>query len=527
MAVFGKNILENLTTGMYSDRRVMYREYVQNACDAIDTAIKIGVLKRENARIDITINEKEHYIEIADNGSGIFSTEFERVLSDIANSDKIRSEDKGFRGIGRLCGLAYCAQLQFISSTKGEPTANIMTWDAKKMRTMLNDNKKRRADEVLSEIMHISCEVEDVDSHYFKVIMQDISKESETLLNSENISDYLAFESPVPYDSHFMFCGQIMDHAKKLGVQIDEYPIYINDEQILKKYRTRIYVNSKVHDEVKTIQFEDFYDENDNLMAWMWFGLSSLNGQMKSENIQRGLRLRKGNIQIGTSRTLRDQGLFPDGRANNYFIGEIHAIHPDLIPNARRDYFNENTTRSTFEASLKKFFIILWKLCNVASDDRSAYRNIQIYHDVAENYREKEKTGFAGGVERKALDIELEKKRILAEKAMQRLSRPITPEPSDEETQLVQTVKNIVKKVEDKDNTAMKRNIPPLPISYNDEDSNSRKPKPKFITDDLSKLSRETRKVVSRIYDIINQYMPDKAEELIAKIQEALKSKMD
>lgn len=44
MAKIGKNILENLTTGMYSDSKVAYREYVQNACDQIDKAIDSGIV---------------------------------------------------------------------------------------------------------------------------------------------------------------------------------------------------------------------------------------------------------------------------------------------------------------------------------------------------------------------------------------------------------------------------------------------------------------------------------------------------
>ena len=44
MAVIGKNILENLTTGMYYDSKVIYREYIQNACDQIDKAEKQGLL---------------------------------------------------------------------------------------------------------------------------------------------------------------------------------------------------------------------------------------------------------------------------------------------------------------------------------------------------------------------------------------------------------------------------------------------------------------------------------------------------
>lgn len=528
MAVFGKNILENLTTAMYSDRRVMYREYVQNSCDAIDAAIKSGILELADARIDIVIDQDNSNITIEDNGSGISTIDFMRVLSDIANSDKIRSEDKGFRGIGRLCGLAYCSKLQFISSAVGEDKANVMTWDAKKMRAMLNDNKKRTADEVLAAILDVNEMDSEKESHFFKVILTGISKDSQALLDTGAIRDYLSFEAPVPYDSAFMFYRQILDHADKLGVSIDEYPIYIDDEQIFKQYRTRIYASGKVHDEIKSIDFKDFYDENDNLIAWMWFGLSSFNGQIKNENIQRGLRLRKENIQIGSARALRDQRLFPDNRANEYFIGEVFAIHPDLIPNARRDYFNENTVRTTFESKLKEFFIVLWKLCNVASDERSDYRRIREYHTAVKVYQEKKQIGFAGSVEREALDTELEKKKELAEKAKKRLERSISSGSSNDTTaiELAQKVKSIVSKVEGKEIPDI--SVPVLSIELPlDKNINNGKTKPKYLTDGLSQYTRETRKVVGRIYDVINQTAPDIAEDLISNIQTALKSKKE
>lgn len=528
MSVFGKNILENLTTGMYSDRRVMFREYIQNSCDAIDAAINNGILKREIARIDITIDKEKQYIEISDNGIGIMKADFERVLSEIANSDKSRSEDKGFRGIGRLCGLAYCTQLQFISSAQGEDVAKIMTWDAKKMRIMLNDSKKRTADEVLSEIMRVTEEPSPTDSHFFKVIMSDVNKESQPLLDEDDICDFLSFEAPLPYDSAFMFREKILRHARDIGVIIDEYPIYINNVQIFKKYRTRIYASGKIHDEVNDIDFKEFYDQNENLIAWMWFGLSSFNGQIKNENLQRGIRLRKGNIQIGSARALRDQRLFPDARANEYFIGEVFAIHLDLIPNARRDYFNENTVRSTFESLLREFFIVLWKLCNVASDDRSAYKSIREYHSAVETYQVKERTGFAGGVERESLDAELERKKKQAENAQKKLERPLSAASADDlmVSQLTKKVKTIVLNVERK--KTPDTSLPPLPTEKGNKDEGEQyKSKQKFLTDDLSQYTRETRKVVSRIYDIINRNAPEIAEGLISKIQTSLKTKKD
>ena len=58
MATVGKNILENLTTGMYSDSKVIYREYIQNACDQIDLAISLGILDDDEDSVDIFMDTK-------------------------------------------------------------------------------------------------------------------------------------------------------------------------------------------------------------------------------------------------------------------------------------------------------------------------------------------------------------------------------------------------------------------------------------------------------------------------------------
>ncbi len=519
MAVFGKNILENLTTGMYSDSRVMYREYVQNSCDAIDAAVNAGIVARKDTSIDISIDSDKREIRIRDNGSGIRKEDFVRVLSDIANSDKKRAVDKGFRGIGRLCGLAYCNELQFISSPVGEKEAHVMTWNAYKMRTMLNDNAKHTADEVLEAILQTSTQSAEADDHFFEVIMTDVT--SPDLLDKDLIRSYLAFEIPVPYPNKFMFNGHIYDHAKLLGVSIDEYNVYVNAEQVFKGFTTRIYSGGKTHDEVKAIEFKDFYDGNEKLIAWLWFGLSSLNGQMKAAgNIQRGLRLRKGNIQIGDSGTLRR--LFKDPRCNEYYIGEVFAMHPDLIPNARRDYFSENVIRDSFEAQLRDFFEYLWKLCNVASEERSAYRAIEDYRKSVTTYTEKTKTGFSGDVDRERIQTALGEKRQKAEKAQRTLQK--SKETADDP--ITARVKTIVATVE---TPKAPEPLMPLPVipTEDEKPEGGKKTKPVFITDELSQYPKETRRVVGRIYDLINQNAPDIAQDLIAKIHAGLKAKKD
>ena len=140
--IFGANILENLTTGMYQDSKVIYREYIQNACDQIDKAVKDGVLKQGEGAIGIWPDLDSRTIVIEDNATGISADFFKQTLGNIADSDKIIGEDKGFRGIGRLCGLAYCEQLVFRSSAKGEDIESIMVCDAKKMRRMIDENSR-------------------------------------------------------------------------------------------------------------------------------------------------------------------------------------------------------------------------------------------------------------------------------------------------------------------------------------------------------------------------------------------------
>ena len=48
--IIGKHTLESLTSGMYSDPFVIYREYIQNSADSIDEAIETGLLKLQDRK---------------------------------------------------------------------------------------------------------------------------------------------------------------------------------------------------------------------------------------------------------------------------------------------------------------------------------------------------------------------------------------------------------------------------------------------------------------------------------------------
>lgn len=135
--VAGKFLLEILTRGMYSNPMHVYREYIQNSTDAIDKAVKMGIISKSEAVIHIQIDSAKREITIRDNGCGICAGKVNEILLSIGHSNKDVSIERGFRGIGRLAGLAYAETVQFITSANGELTKSIMTCDCKKMQQLL------------------------------------------------------------------------------------------------------------------------------------------------------------------------------------------------------------------------------------------------------------------------------------------------------------------------------------------------------------------------------------------------------
>ena len=273
--IFGANILENLTTGMYKSSQIIFREYIQNSCDAIDKAISLGMLADGEGKIDIWIDEDTRQISIEDNGTGISARDFAATMQSIAQSDKKIDTEKGFRGIGRLCGLAYCRELVFTSTAKGENVISVMRIDAQNLRTYFYGSVKYTAQEVLDNVIAVETIFDDdvKSEHWFRVEMIDINAENEVLLDVAKITEYLSFVAPVEYINKFCFYPKIYEHAQKLNFKIDEYQIKINGESLVKNYKTNFKIR-KGEDEIFDLSFRDFYDVKGNLMAWCWIGLS-------------------------------------------------------------------------------------------------------------------------------------------------------------------------------------------------------------------------------------------------------------
>lgn len=515
--IFGANILENLTTGMYQDSKVIYREYIQNACDQIDKAYSMGLLNPNEGRIDIWVDSENRTVGIEDNATGICAADFERTLADIANSDKKLGEDKGFRGIGRLCGLAYCKELIFTSTAAGENTVSIMRCDALKMRELINaseNGKKFTASEVLQNIYAFDYEnTAETDSHWFRVEMFGINDENTDLLDFTQIKEYLSFVAPVPYLNTFIFRKEVAGHAKMIGYHIDEYMISLNGEQIFKKYKTN-FKTSKGEDEVFNIAFKDIYDSHNNLLAWLWIGVSHFKAVISRDCKMRGIRLRKENIQIGSEDAL--QKLFKEDRGHHYFIGEVFAVSKDLIPNSQRDYFNENIVRVEFEREIRRYFNgELSKIYREGSDINSAFSKIDNYERKEAEFKEKKKRGdFVDENHLKSAVEEVKKAAETAQKAASDIEKKKLKAETEQDFVVSQVIAHIVEK-----RTKQK------PVKKQELIQNTQQQplKNRRVDIKLSAYNKNERKLISKIFGIILESTDEKtAEMIIQKIEDKL-----
>jgi molecular chaperone HtpG len=506
--IIGKDVIESLTLGMYEDSRFIYREYIQNSADQIDKAISEALLNKGEGEIHIEINLKNKSISFEDNATGIQLKKVNDVLKNIAQSTKERGIHKGFRGIGRLGGLGYCDTLIFETSYKGESKKSIMVWDAKQLKEIINNRtSKEEANEVIDIVTSLKLENEKPELHYFRVSLLNVL--NDVLLDKKEIEKYLSMVAPVPFDKGFFLKQKIYTQLKKDNISIDEYKIYINTNQLYKFYSTTIYkqVNGKKErtDEIFDIHFFKENDKDGGLLYWGWYGVSEFDGVIDDINIGKGIRLRKGNIQIGSKHTLLR--FFRDTqRGNYYFFGEVHAFSHDLIPNARRDYFLENSTCHYFEKKLQELFHNeLHSLYYAASKIRNANRRI---NDLKSLHSESETKEFIGNKEKEEFTKTFEQKKIEAGRAKKELER-ISANFDGKETAIQKIFKRVVNS----------NKIIPEKITLGNING-----KTVLRVDKLNNLSKEKRKFLSHIYEIINDVLDKKtAESLIKKIEEEFK----
>lgn len=367
---------------MYNTPMVIYREYVQNAIDAIDDAIEHGIIQAEKARVTIEIDSDAQRIVVEDNGSGIAAKDVELQLLGIGNSNKGLLNRRGFRGIGRLVGIGYTDQLSFYTSCIGEKIGTIISIDCKELRQILIPGQYENFGMVdaLKHVIKRTEYIEKPELHYFRVVLSGIC-DNKQILNYDQVSDYLCQTAPLPYNPDCFSRGaQIEQACLEAGHPLSHYSIFLKqrdseEEQLFKFYSDRFLVNMSKHqvDHLQNVHIRPIMANNGDVAALLWYGQSCYLGTILDDKLK-GLRFRKGNILVGDRSTANL--LFKEERFNGWFQGEVFVFDARILPNSRRDDFELNENYHHILAELSKIGTDLSREIRQVSSKRNGGNNV-------------------------------------------------------------------------------------------------------------------------------------------------------
>ena len=374
--IVGKDILDLLTGAMYVNPLDIFREYIQNAADAIDQAQDNKLEFEKEPSVLISLDQTNRSIKIRDNGISIPLADFVRRLTAIGGSKKRGTSLRGLRGVGRLSGLGYCQELIFRGRAEGEATVCELRWDGKKLREKLRDeffqgdlNDLIRSIVTIATLPTISAL--NYPNRFFEVELCKVSRlRNDQLLNEEIVRNYLSQVAPAPFHDDFLFGEEIINYLARHGIGAP-VSITINDGKgpVVRKIQNQFTIREGYSDEVKGVEFVEHLGTDGEVAAVGWICDHSYFGALPKSHGLGGIRLRVGNIQIGDETILAE--FFPESRFYGWAIGEIHVISKKILPNGRRDDFEP----SNHYAHLQGEFSILAKKIAQRIREKSIQRN--------------------------------------------------------------------------------------------------------------------------------------------------------
>ena len=397
-------LLETITSALYDEPLILFREYIQNSIDAYNEVIMSdSSMAMKNFLIDIRVDIKKHSITITDNGYGIPSGLFMERMTGIGNDTKSTIPDQiGFRGIGRLSAFPYCKRLTFQNKPKGSNSIMQFSWDGTKFKDLLNHNADT---DLIKAIDSIAKRLEDIpvekdEEHFFKVIIEDYDDALSLFIRDKNFENLLCTMLPLHYNPNFKGQQKIKKAYKKLmGKDLDKYAFNIlyNGEKLYKPYSDDNILDSDI------IFLEFKYKESSKDMpkepiGLLWF---TFNHKIVANKgvAHAGIFVRSKNILMGDNNAFA-KAVFQN-RMDDYItsyreltqaiqglFGELLINSPDLKDNTRRDWFEINAASielrniiSDFLRRLNTYRYLASKAFN--SDDFNKYR-IKLENALAE-----------------------------------------------------------------------------------------------------------------------------------------------
>lgn len=383
--VVGKDVLELLSSSMYVDPLTIYREYIQNAADAIDEAHNVDLLiPEEPGEVSISLDSTSRSIVIRDNGIGLAANTFAMRMCNLGASEKRGTAARGFRGVGRLAGLGYCQELVFRSRSTGDKGVTELKWDCRRLKQELRspEFQGNLADLVRNLVSMRRIAAAGYPIRFFEVELRGIIRHrNDRLLNPQAVSEYLAQVAPVPFAPDFRFDEEISTRLKPY-VSLGNIQISVNGSPpIYRPHRNSILFAEDQQDDFVGVDFFEIPGIDGNLAAVGWVLHHGYRGAIPTKALVKGLRLRDGNMQVGDNAVLEE--LFPEPRFNAWSVGEVHVIDSRIMPNGRRDHFEQSVHFDNLLNQLAPTIRDISRHCRQSSISRKWLRDFELQKAAA------------------------------------------------------------------------------------------------------------------------------------------------
>lgn len=358
--VFGGFVLETLTMGMYGESINAIREYIQNSFDSIQKATRDQLrLGTESGVIRVIFDGTGQKLVIRDNGSGVSANVAAEVLTSVGASRKDYRSEAGFRGIGRLAGIAFSDTVSFRTKAAFEPQQTEVVFNGKRMRELMSPGigSDITAEALLAEC--VTATATDVSAQapsFFEVELSGLVEPPKECTQPALMALFLSQVAPVPYRDDFEWGAEIRQRGSDFGLPIEEVSVVIETPgmppiEVRKPFKAGYEVQDAVGD-VTLTEIKPYFSPN--RWWWGWVGIKAEPGAYLEEE-PRGIRVRAKNIQIDGASVVREifqKRSKSTARYQDWFIGEIFVRASAVTPNARRDSFEDTTVWRAVQAEI-------------------------------------------------------------------------------------------------------------------------------------------------------------------------------
>ena len=349
------------------------------------------------------------------------------------------------------------------------------------------------AAELLTRLTKLREKDRKVGPPFFEVKLIGVNQRQ--FLDIDDLRTYLRQVAPVEFNMQAFVYGNskinpFLDvHSARKTVSLKlEYSG--RQEKINKPYKTFHEAGNRTSNRVDIVDIETYVDPTPSRR---WIGWLSkprhLSGTINAEDV-RGIRLRANNIQIGDHNTFSrifEKVRKTYSRFNGWFSGEVHILDPRIIPNSRRDFFEDNEAWREAERTLIEWAKDLARRAYQNSSDRN--RPIELIEGDADEFIEEFEKDTSQG-----FTSESEREQALQDIAdrEQQIDKAISSNRTDEEKEALRRKKEEVARL--RENAA----------------------RPKSLIDE-SELNRHERKVLRFVMNIVYRICGAESAKLVAE----------